>query len=165
MRFLEVIKIPTLAFFGADSPRETHCLDCCLVSGVLWWIHVSSTVTKRRKNSSEFRFNNAKHSSAKLSFDCVCEQTRHPSCGKLFHTQVIIQNWNHWATWYPCGFHYPSHFQSPIGQHHVVNFFNHFRCRDLNWVPWTSGIFRTCTARTEFSKPLFTIDIDGAESP
>ena len=48
---------PTLAFFGADSHGKT-----CLVSGVLWCIHVSSTVTNRRKNSSLLRLNNAKHS-------------------------------------------------------------------------------------------------------
>ena len=53
---------PTLIFFGADSPGKTHCLDCCLVSGVLWCIHVSSTVANRRKNSSLLRLNNAKHS-------------------------------------------------------------------------------------------------------
>lgn len=26
-------------FFGTDSPGETHCFDCCLISDVFWWIH------------------------------------------------------------------------------------------------------------------------------
>lgn len=47
----------TFAFFGARSPSETHFIDCSMVSSMLWWIHVSSTVTKRRKNSFVSRLN------------------------------------------------------------------------------------------------------------
>lgn len=39
---------PTLAYFGAGSPGETHCFDC-LIFGVLCWIHVWSTIKKLRK--------------------------------------------------------------------------------------------------------------------
>jgi hypothetical protein len=51
-----------LPFLVPIHPREIPCFDCCLVFGVLWWIHVSPTVTKRHKNSSILRLNNAKHS-------------------------------------------------------------------------------------------------------
>lgn len=53
---------PTCSSFGADSPRETHCLDYCLNSDVLGCIYVSSTVMKQRKNSSRLRLNITKHS-------------------------------------------------------------------------------------------------------
>lgn len=46
-----------LALFGFDAPVKVHCFDWSLVSGVLWWIHVSLTVTKRRKKSFMLQFN------------------------------------------------------------------------------------------------------------
>lgn len=41
-------------------PEETHCLELCSVSSLMWWIHVSSTVTKLRQNSFRLRLNIAK---------------------------------------------------------------------------------------------------------
>jgi len=49
------------AIFGAGSSGEVHCFDCSLVSGVYQWIHVSSTVTKRRRKSFGLRLNSVKH--------------------------------------------------------------------------------------------------------
>ena len=55
------------AFFGADLVGEIHCFNCCLVSGVYQWIHVSSTITKRRRNSFGLRLNGVKHCSEMVS--------------------------------------------------------------------------------------------------
>lgn len=42
---------PTLAFFGARSLEENHCLNCSFVYGVVGCIIVSSTVTNIAKYS------------------------------------------------------------------------------------------------------------------
>lgn len=47
--------------FGANAPTETQCFHCCLVFSVLWWIHTSSTVMKRREDLSRLLLNNAKY--------------------------------------------------------------------------------------------------------
>lgn len=38
----------TLTYFGAEWSRKTHNLNYCLVFSVVWWIHVSCSVEKRR---------------------------------------------------------------------------------------------------------------------
>lgn len=40
-------KVVTLAIFAADSPWEAHYIDYSLVSGILWWIQISSANMKR----------------------------------------------------------------------------------------------------------------------
>ena len=50
-------------YFGARSPHEVHCFDCSFISGVYWWLHVWSTVTKRRRNSFGLRLNMSKQCS------------------------------------------------------------------------------------------------------
>lgn len=47
-----------LDIFGADSPGQTHCLECSQVSDVLWLFHVSSTVMILQKNLSRMQLNN-----------------------------------------------------------------------------------------------------------
>ena len=39
-------------FFGAEPPLSVHYFDCSFISGVKWWIHVSSMVMGRRKQSA-----------------------------------------------------------------------------------------------------------------
>jgi hypothetical protein len=80
--------------FTLRITQETSCFDACSVFGVLWWIYVSSAVTKRCKNSSILRLNNVKHS---------CEIVTRFRLWSL----VIIQNWNHWAMWDVYGFQNP----------------------------------------------------------
>ena len=60
------------AFLGADSPFSVHCFDCSFVSGMKWWIHVSSMVMNRRKNSALLMWNIAKHSIEIFSRRCFC---------------------------------------------------------------------------------------------
>lgn len=61
MVFIFPAEARVFAFFGVRSPSKTHCFDYSLVSGMHHCIHVSSTIAKRRWNSSRFRFNSAKH--------------------------------------------------------------------------------------------------------
>jgi len=75
------------AFFGAGSPSEVHCFDCSLVSGLYQWIHVSSTVTKRRRNSFGLRLNSVRS-----------EQTRHPSRRQLSHAENFMQDMTQFLT-------------------------------------------------------------------
>ena len=35
----------TMAAFGGGESESFHCFDCCFVSSVKWWTHVSSIVT------------------------------------------------------------------------------------------------------------------------
>lgn len=58
-------------FFWASSPGVVLCFECSLVSGVHKWIHVSSRVTKRRRNSFGLRLNSLKHCSEVVSRTCL----------------------------------------------------------------------------------------------
>lgn len=63
------------ALFGIGSPVEVDCFDYSLVSVVYHWIHVSSAVTKRRRNSFELRLNRVKHISCPIchaEYDIRC---------------------------------------------------------------------------------------------
>ena len=70
------------AFFEARSPSEVHCFDCSLVSGVYQWIHVSSTVTKRCRNSFGLRLKRVKLCS-KVAHGCAC-------CPEWVNTAPIV---------------------------------------------------------------------------
>lgn len=50
-----------LAVFGAGTPGEVYYFDCSLISGLYQWFHISSRVTKRRKNSFGLHLNSVKH--------------------------------------------------------------------------------------------------------
>ena len=159
---------PTLAFFGADSPGKTHCLDCCLVSGVLWCIHVSSTVTNRRKNSSLLRLNNAKHSIEVVTrlrlWSIVSKRGTHLA------DSFFIPKWS-----------FKIETTDPCDMPMAYTISRTFNLRSANTIlrifSIVSGI-ATSTGRPERSASIvlvrpqrnsvnhfFTIDIDGAESP
>ena len=53
--------------YKRKTPGEVHCFYCSLISGVFRWIPVSSTVTKRRRNSFGLRLNGVKHCSEVVS--------------------------------------------------------------------------------------------------
>lgn len=54
-------------------------------------------------------------------------------------------------------------FQYPIGQHHILNFFNCFSS-DLNWTCGKHSVTRAYTTKRYSKIPLFTIETDDAKS-
>lgn len=118
-----VVTFPTedtvFTFFGARSPSKTHCFDFSFVSSVYQWFHVSSTVSKRRRSSSEFRLN-----SARRVFEVILRwrlffSVRYSSRGQLFHAQNLVQDMATAFSWDAChlsqlaNFH-PTHTRSWI---------------------------------------------------
>ena len=60
--------------FPEVFPRSLlfHSFDCSFISGVKWWIQVSSIVTKRRTKLAEFFLKSFKHSP---TFTCMSAKT------------------------------------------------------------------------------------------
>ena len=46
--------------FDAVPPGFAHCVTCCFDSGVYWWIHVSSMISKWCKKSLELSLERSK---------------------------------------------------------------------------------------------------------
>ena len=74
--------------FWLNLNRSVHCFDCCFVSDVKWWIHVSFMVMNGRKKSALFLWNVAKHSIGTFSRRCFCYIVS--KCGKhLAHSLLM----------------------------------------------------------------------------
>ena len=117
------------AFFGARSLGEVHCFDCSLVSCVYQWIHVSSTVTKRRRNSFRQCLTLKQRQTLLCSGLTVAlvvrsEKTRHPSRRQLSHAQYFVQDMTHALFSDSYCLSYLAHLQSVDCQHEIVDFIN-----------------------------------------
>lgn len=126
-----------LALFGAHLPRETHCPDCCLVSGMLWWTQALSSVMKRRKICIGLRLNNARY-----FFEIVTRlRGTHHSKSKPLNHMIF----------------------SPIDQHQIFDFSNYFACSDHSMrTQWKSVIhlLTIVIASAEFPWFLSNLSLD-----
>lgn len=59
------------------------------------------------------------------------------------------------ARWNAYGFYDLAHFQTPISQGNILNFYNCFGCGGIYSTYHTFGATRACAIRTEFSNPGF----------
>ena len=86
------------------------------------WIHVSSTVMNRRRNSSGLRWNISKHcfEIVMVTLMIHSEQTRH--LADNFFIPNYSCNWNHCTMWYTCSLNKLAHFHSSIRQNNIVDF-------------------------------------------
>ena len=57
----------TLAFSWGDESECFHCCDCCFVSVIKWWTHVSSVVTNLSRKSTGSPSNQCKFSRETLN--------------------------------------------------------------------------------------------------
>lgn len=139
----------TLAFFGDNLPGETQSSDCCLVSGMIGWIHISFAIMKRLKH-----FRIVIEQSHRLLWGChirafVCERGTHLTNSLSYPSDYL--NRSHWALCFAYGFHDMVQFQSTFDQDQFVKFFNCFTCCDLNEVVRAFGVNRACVIKMKFS--------------
>lgn len=134
---------PPLTIFGVRLPEKTNYVDYFLVSGAVW-IHVSSTVTKRCKNSFEFRLNIAKH-----FFEVATQLRFHRANSFLISSHVKYDV----STAFSLNNHL-THPYSPIFQYHFMDFIDDCWRVDLFWATWMVGITWAGTTTTELSTSL-----------
>lgn len=137
--------------FGGDSPGETLCFNCCLVSSALWCIRVSSTVMKRSKNLTELHLNNGKNS-FKVVIKLCCgqywENRQPPFSNPIGHSKSkpfspVIGFW--FTRSRP--FSISDRAQCP-------RFFNCFAWRNLSWTSRNLDFTCAYAITTKFTKSL-----------
>lgn len=110
-----------LKFFSVDSFRETHSFNWSLISGLLWWFHVSSTVQIIIQITVEERQTLLRvHYTIVFVIKC---------CTILRWSFEIIEI----TVMCLYDFHHLAHFPPPIVQHHIINYFNCLGRSYLNW--------------------------------
>ena len=70
------------------------------------------------------------------AFSVDYEQSRHPSCTKLHHAQMCMQNIDHTLSSDGYDLRYFTHFHFRVIQNNIMDFIDHFWCSDLIWTTW-----------------------------
>lgn len=120
-------------FRRRHAPGETQWFEYRLVFVMFRKIYVSVTVMKRCKNTIQHN-NNTKYSVEVItrlrSWSIVSKRVTYLADNFLTPKWPIILNRNYLAMWQAYYFDDFTHFQSPISQHHIVNFLNCFDSRN-----------------------------------